>query len=63
MSKRNPEVAVKIKTLSEDILEEIEADPGFQKMMDHSIEDEREGRVYSNEDVKEELAGRHQRHR
>ncbi len=40
----------------ESALEEVEADPGFQQMMNRSAADIRTGRVYSHAEVKKHLS-------
>ncbi|HTV57161.1 MAG TPA: hypothetical protein VMI06_19875 [Terriglobia bacterium] len=63
MSKRrsnakNPPVVSPDEILSEEELDEIEADPELHRMMRESEEDIRAGRVYTREEVDELLSER-----
>ena len=51
----NPPVLNKEEILNEENLRLIEAEPGFQEMMEASIADERAGRIYTLEEVAQAL--------
>jgi predicted transcriptional regulator len=48
--------AVRVYAAMERTLEEVEADPRFQRMMERSARDIRQGRVYSHDKVRKQLA-------
>jgi hypothetical protein len=59
---RNRRNSQPIATLPDEVLEQIEADPEFQRIMQESDRAEREGRVYTHEEVRKMLSSRKRRH-
>jgi hypothetical protein len=59
---KNPLPPVPVAAIPEHQLEQIESDAEFQRMIKQSIQDERAGRTYTNEEVQRMLASRRRRH-